>query len=116
MQTGDTEIVLGVDCEGHFCPLVQRSVPIAPGENRVQFTIPTLHELRVVRTRNDVGTIGVRFIQDSPLSSYRLARFESDETRIERLLPGSYELTGHSNGKGWKKTVRVPEQSSVRVP
>jgi len=116
VQPGDKEILLGTVCDRLFCPIAQTTVTVASSETRAQLTIPVLYELRIVRTRSDVESIGVRLIQGSPLTSYRLVRLTADETAVERLVPGTYELTGHSDGKDWEKTIRVPDHSTVHVP
>ena len=115
-QPGAMEIVLGVESGRMFCPIAHQTVTVEPGETRTEFTIPRLYELALIRTRDDVERVGVRLVEESPLASFRHAPFEGEKTVVERLLAGSYELTGYSDGKEFKKTVRVPDQSSVRVP
>lgn len=116
VQPGALEVALCVEANPLFCPIAVKTVPVQPGENRAQLAIPVLHALRVARARDDVGTIGVRHLSDPPFGSYRLVRLRGAETAIERLLPGTYELSGHSAGKNWTKRVRIPQQTTIRVP
>ncbi|MEM8885681.1 MAG: hypothetical protein AAGD14_16570, partial [Planctomycetota bacterium] len=112
VQPGEIELILGVRSDRLFCAIAVQTVSIRPGPNRIELTIPTLHTLRLTRTRAEIENVGVR----GPLESRRFARFKNDETTLERLLPGTYELTGFSDGEAWTKQVRVPEQTAVRVP
>jgi hypothetical protein len=121
VQPGEFEIRLGLDHDRLFWRLARRTLTVRQGANRIEFPIPVLHELRVVRDARpeDVRerNVGVELMGTKGDRIYRIVSIPTDgATTVTGLQPGRYELTGSTDRKPWKRTVTVPTETAVRLP
>lgn len=97
--------------------IARRKLEVHSGANEVRFAIPTLHPLRIECAKpTDAGTISLQLLTPDAL---RFARqFElpkSGAIEFTRLVTGTYELAGATDGRIWRRRFNIPDTPLLRV-